>query len=289
MRIKPLDTKNASAHYDPVKYMAFVHYHGTITQEVRTKVYQWLEMVSQQMVVIVGAVFDFQNVVKFDNSSLTATQRQDRNSQLDKYGIPIAFLVANDYQKRLMQISMQIFPEHTYKKLVLSMQDAFTFIHDYNTQQGIASPPLPTEFSILSRDDVTCYYDLEQDVVFITYFGEVTPEVTTEVYAWMPETLERHDLSALRGSVFNFCHVTRFNNANLGSVRKTSTNINTKYDMSHVAVALLVGNMRQQQMVKVAMKVTPQEERKRIVKSYQEANDFITTFQAKRTENAGGD
>lgn len=290
MKVKPLDVENASAHYDPIKYMVFIHYHGTITAEVTRKVYQWLSEVYAEIEILAGTVFDFQDVVKFDNNSLSAAQRQSKelNNKLDLNQVPTALFVANEYQKRLIQKSVQISPEQENKRLVLSMAEAFAFIRDYNADHGILQSPPPSDVAHLSRDDVTCHYDLTEHLVFITYFGEITPEVTTAVYGWIPQAFTNNDIKLVRGSVFNFCHVTRFNNANLGSVRKTSSNLNAKFDMSHVAVALLVGNMRQEKMVKVAMKVTPQEERKRIVKSYQDAYAFIEGFQVKRAEQTDG-
>jgi len=51
--------------------------------------------------------------------------------------------------------------------------------------------------------------------------------------------------------------------------------------MNHVAVALIVSTLLQENMVRVAMKITPQEHRKRIVKSEEAARAFIDEWHQK--------
>jgi hypothetical protein len=65
---------------------------------------------------------------------------------------------------------------------------------------------------------------------------------------------------------------------NLTSAQRQSQQFNTKADVSNHPVALLVDTFMQEQILQVELKISPQQDRKRIVRSEDEAYAFIASF-----------
>jgi hypothetical protein len=127
----------------------------------------------------------------------------------------------------------------------------------------------------LATPQVTAYYEEDHHIAHIYYRGEMSPEVIIEVYEWMKSLAPHIAISEVRGGIYDFRAVTGFRTASFRTVQNQSQKANANYDFSHIPVALLVSTFSQEQMVRVAMKVTPQENRKAIVKSEAEARAFI--------------
>jgi hypothetical protein len=142
------------------------------------------------------------------------------------------------------------------------------------------------ELPRLESDQVNAYYDREQQLVRVHYRGQLVPDMTISVYAWINDLVEFIDIKEIRGGVYDFRSVTAFHNSNLGTVQRVSQKANINHDFSHIGVALLVGSLLQEQMVRLAMKITPQETRKRIVKSEAEALAFIDAWQQSQSAAA---
>jgi len=124
-----------------------------------------------------------------------------------------------------------------------------------------------------------CYFGEEHSIAFVTYSGAIGGDVTTHVYDWVAQVFETYGVKAVRGSVFDFRDVTEFLNTNLRAVQKRSTGLNLQVDMTHIAVGLIVKkNLAQENMVRTALKLSPQETRKRVVYSMDEALAFVNEY-----------
>ncbi|RMG83051.1 MAG: hypothetical protein D6712_13665 [Chloroflexi bacterium] len=135
-------------------------------------------------------------------------------------------------------------------------------------------------FPRIDSDDLTAYFDDEHYITYVVYRGVLTDQQTLRVYAWMGELLKAAiaaglGLNDLYGSVYDFREVTNFKQYNLSTVMRESQKVNTKMNLSHVPVALLVQSPLQEELLRIALKLTPQDYRKKVVHSEQEALDFI--------------
>lgn len=130
----------------------------------------------------------------------------------------------------------------------------------------------------LEHENVTGYYDDTTHLLRVTYKGVVNAEVSARVYAWIGELVATMGLGESKGSVYDFRQVKDFAPGNVTTTQSRSSNLNTKIDMSKHPVALIASNIYQQKMVESVMHITPQEKRKRVVKSEDEALNFIQEF-----------
>jgi hypothetical protein len=135
----------------------------------------------------------------------------------------------------------------------------------------------------LETEQVTGYYEADQHILFVTYRGVLTPDVTAQVYRWLGELIQNgpDPLDRVRGSIYDFRQVTTFDNRNLTSAQRQSQHLNHKVDVSNIPVALIAGSLYQEEILRVTMKITAQpahDERRRIVKSDAEALAFIDQF-----------
>lgn len=125
---------------------------------------------------------------------------------------------------------------------------------------------------------LSIHYDSDQRIVFATYKDTLTPEISSQFYAWvaMPKDLQLKDF---RGAIFDYRQVKRFHNYNIHTTKRASQTANLKFDMSHIGVALIVQTYYQEQMIRATLALTPQQERKRIVHSDAEALAFIEEWE----------
>jgi hypothetical protein len=133
----------------------------------------------------------------------------------------------------------------------------------------------------LDSDNLVCYFDVETGIGRVTYKGVVTPEVTQTMYGWGMRVAREVDVKTVRGTIYDFREVKRFELGTLSTVHKESQRANQSVDWSQMATALLVSTPQQEQMVRVAMSVTPGQQRKKIVYSVEEALQFIDSFHPK--------
>ena len=133
------------------------------------------------------------------------------------------------------------------------------------------SMPLPR----LTTPQVTAYYEEDTNIARIYYRGEMSPEVIIEVYDWMKSLAPYVPIQDVRGGIYDFRAVTGFRTASFRTAQSQSQKFNAASDLSHIPVALLISTFSQEQMVRVAMQVTPQEHRKAVVRTEAEARAFI--------------
>lgn len=124
------------------------------------------------------------------------------------------------------------------------------------------------------------WYDDETSILHVVYKGVLTPDVTTQMYRWLGDLIQRRpaDVVQAKGSIYDFRQVTGFDSRNLTSAQRQSQQFNNKIDMTNHPVALLVDTLMQEQILRVELKISPQQDRKRVVHSEAEALDFIASF-----------
>ncbi|MBZ0285132.1 MAG: hypothetical protein K8L97_30645 [Anaerolineae bacterium] len=139
------------------------------------------------------------------------------------------------------------------------------------------------EYKTLDTPQVKGRFDPEDGILYVSYHGVLTPDVTRAVYGWMGELIAQAggDISLARGSVYDFRDVTDFDAHNLTSVQRQSAQVQDQANLQNHPVALVVDTMKQEQFVKLFMKLTAQEDRKRIVHSVEGALQFIKLFLAR--------
>jgi hypothetical protein len=138
------------------------------------------------------------------------------------------------------------------------------------------------DLEFLKTENAEIYVDEETDILYIVYNGEISPQVTAQVYGWQAQHSRPEILKMLRGSIYDFRNVTKFNPGNLSTIQRKSRELNTTIQEYHIPVALLVSNFYQEQMVRVSSQISPNEERKRIVKSVEEAIAFFNQYNEKK-------
>lgn len=132
----------------------------------------------------------------------------------------------------------------------------------------------------IEEQHLQVYFDEAQKLVRVHYPEQLTPDITVRVYQWMTDLIHEIGVQNVLGGVFDFRNVQKIHEANTQVARSQSKTMNQQIDLSRVAVALIVGNLFQEQMVKVSMKLTTHSERISVVFSEQEAFDFIREFHA---------
>lgn len=132
----------------------------------------------------------------------------------------------------------------------------------------------------LETETISGYFDEAQRVLRICYRGVISPQTTNEVYAWLGRLIVSTggNVGLALGSIYDFRDVKDFKSNNISAVQNRSRQINTSIDLSNHPIALITGSMYQEKMVQVALKMSPQDQRKRIVRSEAEAFRFIEEF-----------
>ncbi|PJF22697.1 MAG: hypothetical protein CUN56_04725 [Phototrophicales bacterium] len=146
-------------------------------------------------------------------------------------------------------------------------------------------PQMP-KYEELHTDTVDGYFDEGTRILRVTYQGVLTPDTTRDVYAWIGRLIAsaNGNIHLALGSIYDFRAVRQFDSHTLSTAQKNSTKINRDAELRYHPVALVVRNRYQYEYVRLTMKITPQEERKRIVYTIEEAEDFIKHFCEKYRE-----
>jgi hypothetical protein len=137
----------------------------------------------------------------------------------------------------------------------------------------------------LEVDQASAYFDEEQRIVYVTYRGALSSDVTIQVYDWLDELFGEVDVNTINGEIFDFRQVTEFDESNLKAARRTSSRMNIKVDTSSLPVALIVNDFFHKEILQSAMRIPPDHPRKRIVWTEEEAIAFLHEWK----ENNGQD
>jgi hypothetical protein len=131
-------------------------------------------------------------------------------------------------------------------------------------------PPLHTDLASTQFEERT-------KILIVRYHKELTAESTQQVYGWMFDSIRKVGLIA-RGVIYDFSDVKRFTRQNMSVTQKSSLNMNAKVDLSSIPVAMVAKNIMQEQHLMIIMNATPDQSRKKIVRSIEEGVRFIEDF-----------
>ncbi len=134
----------------------------------------------------------------------------------------------------------------------------------------------------LNAEKVTAYFDEENRVIRVAYNGDLDAEPAIQVYDWLLKLLQTVGVENINGSIFDFSGVTNFQDENLRTARKASRQMNMSVDTSDLPVALVVSNFYQEEVLHGAMRIKPEQVRRRIVHSMDEAISFIAHWTQER-------
>ncbi|MCI0712881.1 MAG: hypothetical protein L0154_22180 [Chloroflexi bacterium] len=133
----------------------------------------------------------------------------------------------------------------------------------------------------MEHDGLDAYYDDSLKLARVTYPSELNARTTIRMYRWFEEMTAVVGLSNVKGGLFNFCAVTHFHPNNLRAAQRESKKINEKMDLKYFANAFIVQDLRQEQMVRISMKLTQNSDRLRIVHSEHDGIQFIENWHKK--------
>ena len=132
----------------------------------------------------------------------------------------------------------------------------------------------------LKTEQIEASFDETQGLLLVTYSGELSSDVTQQFYGWLVGNIQANPEKVVqaRGSIYDFRDVTDFRLDNLAALQQGSKDVRQQADPTNHPVALIVNDIYQEGMVKLAMQVTSQQNRKRIVRSHDEAKVFIENW-----------
>jgi hypothetical protein len=128
---------------------------------------------------------------------------------------------------------------------------------------------------VLEVERAKAHYDDAQQIIFVTYEGELNGDVTLQVYEWLDELFKSVDATTIKGQIFDFRKVTSFQQDNLQAARRASNRFNMRMDTSHIPVALVIGDPYHDEIMRSGMRISPDHRRKKIVWSHDEAHEFL--------------
>lgn len=133
-----LEQTNVSANYDFATKILRVTYREVLSPDVTTQFYQWLMNVAQQhpqeVMSARGSIYDFTGVTDFISSNISTTSRQSHsfNQQNDVGNHPVALVVTNMYQERMVAIMMKLTEQQARKRVVRSVAEGVAFIDEWH-------------------------------------------------------------------------------------------------------------------------------------------------------------
>lgn len=127
----------------------------------------------------------------------------------------------------------------------------------------------------LETQQASAVYDPETRIATVAYRGNLSANVTKEVYAWLEDLYREMGAEGFYGQIFDFREVTDFDRTNLVTARKLSTRINSIVDVTQIPVALIVGDFYHEEILRSGMRISPEHQRKHIVWTEDEALRFI--------------
>jgi hypothetical protein len=137
------------------------------------------------------------------------------------------------------------------------------------------------QYEVFETKNILCRYDPLTRIMHIRYNETSLPEDAINGYAWALRIFDVVDVNTIRGSIFDFRRITMFHLSTLNTTRTQSIRMNRSVDLSSHPVALLIKTIYQEKMLGISKAVTPGEDRKRIVRSEDEAVKFLNAWNNK--------
>lgn len=127
----------------------------------------------------------------------------------------------------------------------------------------------------LQQERVEAYYDEEKKVAYIIYSGILGAEDSASAYQWLAELIAEIGIENIHGEIFDFRKVRQFQPDNLIDARKNSRKLNLRVNIHSTPVAMIVRDAVQEEILRGPMRNVPENKRKRIVQSEDEAFAFF--------------
>jgi hypothetical protein len=267
-----IENKDFIAHYDPNKQIACVVLLDKVFDARFLKdVYQWIESLQDDSIDVHAILWDCGSVNSFVNTLSDDTEKLTTNADL--LSLPLVMIIENNFQQRKLESFINSLPQIQNKHIFSDYEAGFNHIATFHDFSQIELPDTTT-----STNHYSLWGNRDTGYITVIYYGVVTAQTTVDVYADLGHVISEYGIENVKAGSFDFRHVKGFDNSNLRTVQRSSGTINQHFDLSRVAVPLIVGNFSQEQMVRLAMKISPQEERKKIVFNEDAAYEFITAF-----------
>lgn len=138
---------------------------------------------------------------------------------------------------------------------------------------------LPT----LEHAHLHAYYEEEFRLMRVKYEGEMPPDTPALFFQWLYAFDAAIGIEQVRGAIFDFRLVQTFHTYNLGASVREAKSANRKIEMGHLPIAYIVTTLYQEEMARVYINLTPQPERRVIVRSEYEALQFIEDWNSKHS------
>lgn len=126
------------------------------------------------------------------------------------------------------------------------------------------------------------YLDEETRIIRIKYNGNLDGQTSTQVYTWLNGVVQALGIEAIAGEIFDFREVREFLPDNIMEARKKSRGMNLRNDTSSMPVVMIVKDFYQEEILRGPMQNLPENPRKRIVRTEEEALTFIQEWNKTR-------
>jgi hypothetical protein len=137
----------------------------------------------------------------------------------------------------------------------------------------------------LETPGASAHYDEATRIVYITYKGYLTSEASSTAYAWLKSLIDEVGEESIYGEVFDFRPVLEFMPDNLMDARKKARGLNLRIDLLF-PVAMLVKDFYQEEILRGPMQNVPENTRKRIVRTMDEALAFFEEWHSQQQPEA---
>jgi len=131
-----IDEPQLMAYYDEDTQLIRCAYRQVLEQDLTLRFYQWRADLLQKIDVksVRGTIVDFTEVTQFPALNIVTVFRQSRdaNTEIDMSHIPVAYIVATPEQEYSVKLSMQVTPQASRRRIVISEQAALAFIDEWH-------------------------------------------------------------------------------------------------------------------------------------------------------------
>lgn len=133
-------------------------------------------------------------------------------------------------------------------------------------------------------ENYTIKLNEETGILHSTYRDVVNGKTTARLYMDGAKIVREYGVEKIQGMIIDFRTVERFERDNLASTQRESYNLNAKMSIDHIPVALIVQTPLQEQTLRISIRATPDQHRKKIVHSEDEALQFIDAWHQQRNK-----
>lgn len=137
----------------------------------------------------------------------------------------------------------------------------------------------------LDIENAHAQYDAETRIVHVRYRGLLNAETSTKVYHWLHDLIQEVGSETLYGEIWDFREVVEFLPDNLMDARKKSRGLNLRISVDF-PVAMIVKDFYQEEILRGPMQNVQENTRKAIVRTLEDAHQFLTDWHAEHDGEA---